>query len=44
MVLPNYAAGRPEPGRIGQYEFLGGGRWRDHSGRGGRFLQLDNGQ
>ena len=30
-----------EPGRIGIYEFLGEGHWRDHSTLGPRFLRLE---
>lgn len=41
MILPNYAQGTPEPGGIGIYEFLGEGRWADHSARGTRFVKLE---
>jgi len=41
MILPDYAQGRPNPGAIGIYEFLGAGRWADHSARGPRFLKLE---
>lgn len=41
MILPNYAQGRNEPGGIGLYEFLGAGRWADHSAKGPRFLRLE---
>jgi hypothetical protein len=42
MILPNYAQGRPTPGSIGIYEYLGEGRWTDHTSRGPRFLKLEN--
>ena len=41
MILPNFAAGDPRPGRIGIYEFLGAGQWTDHSVKGPRFLKLE---
>jgi proteasome lid subunit RPN8/RPN11 len=41
MILPDFARGAPEPGAIGIYEFLGGGRWADHSSAGRRFVKLD---
>lgn len=41
MILPDFATGAPEPGGIGIYEFLGGGRWADHSSAGRRFLKLE---
>ena len=41
MILPDFAKGAPEPGAIGIYEFLGGGRWADHSSAGRRFVKLD---
>jgi hypothetical protein len=40
FILPNFARGRPHPGMIGMYEFLGGGRWEDHSVRGSAFFRL----
>jgi hypothetical protein len=40
FILPNFARGTPTPGGIGMYEFLGNGRWADHSTSGGRFLRL----
>jgi hypothetical protein len=40
FILPNFARGNPKPGAIGMYEFLGSGRWADHSARGKRFLRL----
>lgn len=41
MILPNFAHGAPEPGRIGIYEFLGGETWRDHSDLGAGFVKLE---
>ena len=41
MILPDFAKDAPEPGAIGIYEFLGGGRWADHSIAGGRFVKLE---
>lgn len=41
MILPHFARGRPEPGRIGIYEFLGSGEWADHSAKGPRYVKLD---
>jgi hypothetical protein len=41
MILGDFARGRPEPGRIGIYEFLGAGRWADHSAKGARFVRLE---
>ena len=42
MILPDFAQGQTEPGGIGLYEFLGGGRWADHSASGPRFLKLED--
>jgi hypothetical protein len=44
MILPNYAQGHPIPGAIGIYEFLGEGRWANHTAKGPRFLKLGTGQ
>ncbi len=41
MILPDFAKDAPEPGVIGIYEFLGGGRWADHSAAGRRFVKLE---
>jgi|JI10StandDraft_1071094.scaffolds.fasta_scaffold04267_14 hypothetical protein len=41
MILPNFARDRPTPGRIGVFEFLGGGHWQDHSARGAEFVRLE---
>jgi hypothetical protein len=41
LILPRFARGNPEPGSIGLYEFLGSGRWRDHSAAGSGFLRLE---
>lgn len=40
FILPNFAKGNPKPDGIGMYEFLGNGRWADHSKSGSRFLKL----
>lgn len=42
MILPNFARGRPMPGSMGLYEYLGAGRWADHTALGSCFLRLDN--
>jgi hypothetical protein len=41
MILPDFAQGQPEPGRIGIYEFLGAGQWADHTAKGGRYVRVD---
>lgn len=41
MILANYADHAPEPGQIGIYEFLGAGRWADHTSAGARFVRLE---
>ena len=41
MILPHFACGRPVPGGIGIYEFLGAGKWADHSARGSRYVKLE---
>lgn len=41
MILPNFAEGQPAPGGIGIYEFLGGGRWADHSAKGKRYVRVE---
>ncbi len=41
LILPNFARGVPMPGSIGMYEFLGGGEWATHSGKGARFFRLE---
>jgi hypothetical protein len=41
LILPNFARGRPLPGSIGMYEFLGNGEWASHSGKGARFFRLE---
>lgn len=41
MILPDFAQRQIEPGGIGLYEFLGAGRWADHSASGPRFLKLE---
>lgn len=41
MILPHFARGRPEPGGIGIYEFLGAGGWADHSAKGSRYVKLE---
>lgn len=41
LILPHFARQRPEPGSIGIYEFLGSGRWAEHSPKGRRFFRLE---
>jgi hypothetical protein len=41
IILPRFAAGEPEPGQIGIYEFCGAGRWLDHSSQGWGFVRLE---
>lgn len=41
LILPNFARGRPRPGAIGIYEFLGGESWASHSASGERFFRLE---
>ena len=41
LILPNFARGRPLPGLIGMYEFLGDGRWASHCGQASRFFKLE---
>jgi hypothetical protein len=41
MILPDFAQRQTEPGGIGLYEFLGAGRWANHSASGPRFLKLE---
>lgn len=40
LILPNYATGKPLPGGIGIYEYLGSRKWRDHSQRGEEIFHL----
>ncbi len=40
IILPDYAAGRPLPGAIGIYEYLGSRRWWDHSRIGERVFHV----
>lgn len=40
FILPNFARNTPCPGSIGMYEFLGNGRWADHSKSGTRFFRF----
>jgi hypothetical protein len=42
MILPNFARGRPRPGGIGIYEFLGADRWTNHSRKGSRYVKLEH--
>jgi hypothetical protein len=41
IIVPNFARGRPRPGSIGIYEFLGAGAWVEHSDVGHRFFRLE---
>jgi hypothetical protein len=40
FIIPNYAAGKTKPGDIGQYEYLGNGRWVNQSKAGSKFFDL----
>jgi hypothetical protein len=40
FILPDFGTGPNTPGRIGIYEFLGNGAWRNHSQAGRRFFRL----
>lgn len=42
IIVPNYAAGRSDPAKLGVFEYLGDHAWTDHSGTGTRrFLHND---
>jgi len=41
LILPDFARGRPRPGSMGMYEFLGSGNWVEHSAFGHRFFRLE---
>jgi hypothetical protein len=41
LILPNFARGRPEPGSIGMFEFLGDGVWGEYSENGQTFFRLE---
>jgi len=41
LILPDFARGKPMPGTIGIYEFLGAGRWSDLSRQGRKALRLE---
>jgi hypothetical protein len=40
LIIPDFAAGVPMPGRIGIYEYLGSRTWSDHSRSGARVLHV----
>ena len=40
LILPNFASGRPLPGSIGIFEYLGDRKWRDRSRKGQRILRI----
>ncbi len=40
LILPNFATGRPLPGAVGIYEYLGNRRWRDHSRVGNSMFRI----
>ncbi|WP_064813040.1 MULTISPECIES: hypothetical protein [Rhizobium] len=40
FILPDFAAGKVDPGGIGQYEYRGNGAWVDHSRASAPFLEL----
>lgn len=41
IILPNFAAGTPEPGHIGLYKYLGNKRWQTQTRHGEQFFKLD---
>lgn len=41
FIIPHFARRETRPGGIGQYEYLGNGNWRDHTGKGRAFFRLD---
>jgi len=42
IIIPHFARRETEPGGIGVYEFLGGGKWANHTAKGPAFFQLVN--
>lgn len=42
IIIPHFARRETEPGGIGLYEFLGDGKWANHSAKGAKFFQLVN--
>ena len=40
LIVPYFAKRIFMPGEIGIYEFLGGGRWLDHSSRGSKYFSV----
>jgi hypothetical protein len=40
LIIPDYAARKRLPGKIGVYEYLGARQWRDHSRQGSRLLHI----
>jgi hypothetical protein len=40
LILPFFARGEPKPGKMGMYEYLGSGKWQDHSAAGTKFLRI----
>lgn len=42
IIIPHFARRETEPGGIGLYEFLGRGKWANHTAKGSKFFQLVN--
>lgn len=40
FIIPDFAGRETRPGGIGMYEYLGDGRWKDHTKKGNRFFRL----
>jgi hypothetical protein len=41
FIIPDFARREIEPGKIGMYEYLGDGRWRDFTLKGRAFFHLE---
>ena len=40
FIIPHFCRHETKPGGIGMYEFLGNGKWQDHTAKGGGFFRL----
>lgn len=40
FIIPDFASRETRPGSIGMYEYLGDGRWKDHTKEGNGFFRL----
>lgn len=40
IIVPHFAGRQTEPGGIGLYEYLGNGKWQDHTKKGSAFFRL----